>query len=54
MEDKKMVSLINDAKQKLVAQKILNPSVMNFEVLPQDANNQDNFDWRYLSMAAVL
>ena len=53
-EAEDFVSLIKDAKQTLVNKNILDLAVINNKVNPQDAHHQENFDWRYLSMAAVL
>jgi asparagine synthase (glutamine-hydrolysing) len=54
MEDKNVQASINDAKQKLVTEKILKPAVLNNKVIAKHANDVDNMDWRYLSLAAVL
>jgi asparagine synthase (glutamine-hydrolysing) len=54
MEDKAVQELIQDAKQKLVNGKILKPTVMNKKIISQHANEAENMDWRYLSLAYVL
>jgi asparagine synthase (glutamine-hydrolysing) len=54
MEDKNLQGIIEEAKQKLVNERILKPAVLNKKIVPQHANDADNMDWRYLSLAAVL
>ncbi len=54
MEDKHLQGIIEDAKQKLVNERILKPSVLNKKIIPLHAHDADNMDWRYLSLAAVL
>jgi hypothetical protein len=45
---------MEDAKHKLVNERILNPTVLNKKIILQHAHDADNMDWRYLSLAAVL
>jgi asparagine synthase (glutamine-hydrolysing) len=54
MEDKSIQTLIQEAKHKLVAEKILNPSILNKKIISQHAHAANNADWRYLSLAQVL
>lgn len=44
---------IQEAKQLLVKEEILNPSVLHQKIQPQSAHEAGNYDWRFLS-AAVL
>jgi asparagine synthase (glutamine-hydrolysing) len=54
MENKSVQGIIKDAKQKLVKERILKPSVLNKKIIPLHAHDADNMDWRYLSLAQVL
>ena len=45
---------IQDARQKLVKERILQQGVLNKPVLPLGSHAADNYDWRYLSAAAFL
>ena len=45
---------LHQAKKKLVAEKILKPSVLNKKILPMDAHEADNSDWRYLCAAQMM
>ena len=45
---------IREAKNKLVKEKILLPSVINKKIQPLDTHAADNFDWRYLVAAYLL
>lgn len=54
MENKNMQEYIMAARQKLVEEKILNPAVLNKLIMPKNAHDADNYDWRYLSAAAVF
>lgn len=49
-----MQEAIQDAKQKLVEEKILKPEVLNNPVTPLSAHEADNYDWRYFSAAALF
>jgi len=49
-----ILQLINEAKHKLVDAQVLNANVIKKPVKPMPAHNADNFDWRYLSAAALL
>jgi asparagine synthase (glutamine-hydrolysing) len=54
MQNKMIQEYLHEAKKKLVDEKILKPSVLNKKNQPQDAYAADNFDWRYLIVAAFL
>ncbi len=54
MQDEKVQGLIQDAKQKLVNQHILRPSVLNQQITAKHAHEADNMDWRYMSLAQVI
>jgi asparagine synthase (glutamine-hydrolysing) len=54
MEDKKFQTVIQAAKQKLVNERILKPSVMQSKISPMETHEAENMDWRYLSMAAII
>ncbi len=54
MENKSMQDKIQDAKQKLVNEKILKPIVLNQLVKATAVHDFQNDDWKYLSLAAVL
>lgn len=45
---------VHEAKNKLINYNILKPEVLNKPVVPLAAHEADNFDWRYLSAAAIL
>ena len=53
MENKGIQQAIQEAKRKLVNEKILKPESLNNKIVSKAAHDADNFDWRYLS-AAVL
>jgi len=46
--------LIQEAKRKLVTEKILNKEVLGKKIVPLSSHEADNFDWRYLTAAACL
>jgi asparagine synthase (glutamine-hydrolysing) len=54
MENKSLQGIMEDAKQKLVNESILKPAVLNKKIIPLHAQDADNMDWRYLSLAQVL
>jgi asparagine synthase (glutamine-hydrolysing) len=54
MEDKNLQGFIKDAKQKLVNERIVKSSVLTKKVIPQNAHDANNMDWRYLSLAQIL
>ncbi len=54
MQHKKLQEMIQDAKNKLVNEKILKPEVMNKKIIPKAAHEGDNYDWRYLTSASLF
>jgi len=54
MQDKKLQEMIQDAKNKLVNEKILKPEVLNKKIIPKAAHEADNYDWRYLSASLLF
>jgi len=54
MQDKKLQEMIQDAKNKLVNEKILKPEVLNKKIIPKAAHEGDNYDWRYLSASLLF
>jgi len=47
-------TMIHEAKDKLVREKILKPEVINKKIQPAGAYEKNNFDWRYLVSAQFL
>lgn len=45
---------VHEAKRKLINENILRPEVINKPVVSLAAHEADNFEWRYLSAAAIL
>jgi asparagine synthase (glutamine-hydrolysing) len=54
MENKKLRDMIQDARQKLIREKILLPSVSNAPIQPTAAYEADTDDWKYLSLAFFM
>ncbi|MEO5893853.1 MAG: asparagine synthase (glutamine-hydrolyzing) [Ferruginibacter sp.] len=54
MQDKILQDYIHESKRKLVNNRILKTSVLDKQVLPLNAHDKDNFDWRYLCAAQVI
>ena len=54
MENKKLQEMIVEARQKLIREKILDPSVGNLPVTPTSAYDASTDDWKYLSLAYFL
>jgi asparagine synthase (glutamine-hydrolysing) len=54
MQDKRVIEKIRESKNILVREKILQPSVMDKKIQPQDAHAAENFDWRWLTAAAFF
>jgi len=46
--------MIHESKKKLVDEKILTPEVINKKILPSDAYEKNNRDWKYLVSAPFL
>ena len=54
MQNNKVQEMIQDAKNKLVNEKILKPEVLNKKIIPRAAHEADNYDWRYLSASLLF
>ena len=54
MNDATVKDYIHEAKKKLVAKKILKPSVLATQVKPMDTLDAENYDWRYLVAANTI
>ena len=54
MSNKQVQEAIQEARKKLVAERILNEAAMNKPIKPMASHEADNFDWRYLSAAAFI
>ncbi len=54
MQHNKVQEMIQDAKNKLVKEKILKPEVLNKKITPKAAHEADNYDWRYLSASFLF
>src|SRR6266487_2346021 len=46
--------MINEAKRKMVDEKILKPEVLNKKIRPTSAYEKNNYDWKYLVSAQFL
>jgi len=54
MQHSAVQQMIQDAKAKLVEQRILKPEVLIKKIQPHDAHAAESFDWRYLSAASLF
>jgi asparagine synthase (glutamine-hydrolysing) len=54
MENKQVQDAIQEARKKLVNEKILKPEVLQKTILPMAAHDADNYDWRYFSAATLF
>jgi len=54
MQNKGIQEMIYESKKKLVAEKVLNEQVLRQGVNPKGAHDKGNFDFRYLSAAALI
>ncbi|MEP7107677.1 MAG: asparagine synthase C-terminal domain-containing protein, partial [Ferruginibacter sp.] len=54
MQNKTLQDYIHESKRKLVNQRILRTEVLNKKILPLNAHQKDNFDWRYLCAAQII
>jgi asparagine synthase (glutamine-hydrolysing) len=54
MQHSQVQEAIHEARKKLVQEKILNPQVLRKPVRASDSYAAENYDWRYLSVAAYL
>lgn len=54
MENKRMQDYMQEAKKKLVQEKILNGQALYKKIQPVDTHAADNFDWRFMVAAGLL
>lgn len=54
MQDARFHEMILEGRKKLVAEKILNPQVLNKPITPSGAYEPTSYDWRYFAAAAYL
>jgi asparagine synthase (glutamine-hydrolysing) len=54
MQNKRIAEMTHEARRKLVTEKILKQEVLAKPLLPSDAYDPNNADWRYLSAAAII
>jgi hypothetical protein len=54
METNNMKEAIQEAKRKLVSEKILKQETLDKKVTPLASHDADNYDWRYLSAATFI
>ena len=54
MQNKKLQEMIQEARQKLVKEKILNPEVNTRPIQASSAYEVDTDDWKYLTVAYFI
>jgi len=54
MHNKTLQDYIHESKRKLVNSRILKTAALDKKVLPLNAHDEDNFDWRYLCAAQIV
>ena len=54
MENKQVQDFIQEAKKKLVNEKVLKPEVLQKKIQPLASHDADNYDWRYFSAAMLF
>jgi asparagine synthase (glutamine-hydrolysing) len=54
MQDKRIIELVQEAKQTLITEGILHASVLDKKIQPHGSHAADNFDWRYLVAGTLL
>lgn len=54
MQNKTLQEYVYESKKKLVNNRILKKEVLDKKVLPLNAHEKDNFDWRYLCAAQII
>ncbi|HEX7903334.1 MAG TPA: asparagine synthase (glutamine-hydrolyzing) [Chitinophagaceae bacterium] len=54
MQHSKLQEAIQEAKSKMVKEKILKPAVLDKPVVPLSSHAADNYDWRYLAAAPFI
>ena len=54
MENSRIQEAMQEARRKLVEEKILKPEVLQKKIKPQAAHEADSYDWRYFSAASLF
>ncbi len=54
MQQPAAIEMIHESRKRLVAKNILDANVLNASIQPKAAHDANNFDWRYLSAAAIM
>ncbi len=54
MKQPAIIEMIHESRKKLISKNILNPKILNVPAQAKSAHASDNYDWRYLSAAAIL
>jgi asparagine synthase (glutamine-hydrolysing) len=54
MQQPAAIEMIHESRKKLVDKNILNADVLKTTTKPKAAHNANNFDWRYISAAAIF
>ncbi len=54
MQNATLIDYMHEAKKKLVQEKLLKPQVLQKKILPLNAHDAHNNDWRYLCAARML
>jgi asparagine synthase (glutamine-hydrolysing) len=54
MENKQVQDAMQEARKKLVDEKVLKPEILQKPIHPQAAHDADNYDWRYFSAASLF
>lgn len=54
MQNKQVQEMIMESRKKLVEKNVLLPHILNTPVKPAGAHDKENYDWRYLSAAALF
>jgi len=54
MQQSAAVEMIHESRKKLIAKNILDSNVLKASVQPKAAHEANNFDWRFMSAAAIM
>jgi asparagine synthase (glutamine-hydrolysing) len=54
MENKQVQDAIQEARKKLVTEKVLKPEILDKKIIPLSSHAGDNYDWRYFSAASLF
>lgn len=54
MQSPELKDAVQEARKKLVDEKILSPGILQKPIRPQASHEADNYDWRYLAAAPFL